>query len=207
MPFDTTSYLSDGIDASPGRTREGYFEILEMAGKEKGDLVIHTASGDVRFLKPVVYQMDATRRGATSIGDREAVDGRFVLLAANRVGFAVGDYDRTRPLIIDPVLSYSSYLGGGAIDAASGVAVDASGNSYVSGETCTTDPINESSGCDATVTKINSSGTEVVYSTVLGGSNHTDAANAVALDTSENAYATGITCSPDFRPSVISRRP
>ena len=188
--------LSLETRSSKDGTRSG--EAAAVVVDEKGDLVIRTPSGDVRFLKPVVYQTDATRRGATSIGDREAVDGRFVLLAANRVGFAVGDYDRTRPLIIDPVLSYSSYLGGAAIEAASGVAVDASGNFYVSGETCTTDPINESSGCDATVTKINSSGTEVVYSTVLGGSNHADAANAVALDTAENAYATGLTCSPDF---------
>ena len=91
------------------------------------------------------------------------------------------------------MLSYSTYLGGNGDDAATGIAVDAAGNSYVSGFTCTT----LNTGCDATVTKINSTGTAVVYSSVLGGSED-DRASSVALDGFGDAYVTGSTCSPDF---------
>ncbi len=151
-----------------------------------GDLVIQAAGGDLRLFKPVVYQADPAR-------GRRHVDGRFVLLTGNRVGFQVGTYDQTQPLIIDPVLSYSTYLGGSGDDAATGIAVDASGNLYVSGFTC----ITLNTGCDATVTKINSTGTAVVYSSVLGGSED-DRASSVALDGFGDAYITGSTCSPDF---------
>jgi hypothetical protein len=151
-----------------------------------GDLVIQVAGGDLRLFKPVVYQTDPAR-------GRRYVDGRFALLTGNRVGFKVGTYDQTQPLIIDPVLSYSTYLGGTGDDAATGIAVDASGNSYVSGFTCTT----LNTGCDATVTKINATGTAVVYSSVLGGSED-DRASSVALDRFGDAYITGSTCSPDF---------
>src|SRR5262249_17959168 len=132
-----------------------------------GDLLIQMASDDVRFLKPVVYQI--------AQGNRQSVDGRFVLMAGNRVGFEVGAYDKTRSLIIDPVLSYSTFLGGVAAEAATGIAVDSSGNAYVSGFTCT------NNSCDATVTKLNAAGTAVVYSSILGGSDE-DQANAIALD-------------------------
>ncbi|HWY70444.1 MAG TPA: SBBP repeat-containing protein [Terriglobales bacterium] len=171
---------------------------------ENGDLVIQTTSGDVRLLKPVVYQTALKNQDAgasdrqSSARDRQLVDGHFVLLAANRVGFEVGAYDKTRTLIIDPVLSYSSYLGASNFDFGISVAADASGNVYVSGASCTTDPVNDSSGCDATATKINAAGTAVLYSTVLGGSGNNDDATAIALDPLANVYVTGITCSPDF---------
>ena len=152
---------------------------------ERGALVISTSSGELRLLKPVLYQ-------TSSLGDRQIIDGRFNVRAADRVGFEVGVYDRSRPLIIDPVLSYSTYLGGGSTDGATGIAVDALGNSYVSGFSCSGD-----AGCDATLTKINSTGTAVIYSSVLGGGDR-DVASAVALNALGEAYVIGSTCSLDF---------
>ena len=109
-----------------------------------GDLVISAGAGVVRFHKPVVYQEQSTvdsRQSAaknnhqSSIVNRQFVDGRFLLLAGNRVGFEVGAYDKTKPLVIDPVLSYSTFLGGASVDAATGIAVDGSGNAYITGVT------------------------------------------------------------------------
>ena len=154
-----------------------------------GDLVIRTAGGEVRLLKPVVYQADAS-------GERHFVDGRFVLLARDRVGFRVAAYDRRRPLIIDPVLSYATYLGSGNLDFAGDVAVDSAGNAYLTGATCV--PGQDRFFCDATVTKINSTGTAVLYNTALAGAGHTEQGRALEVDAAGNAYVTGSTCAPDF---------
>jgi Beta-propeller repeat len=153
-----------------------------------GDLVIHTSSGNVRWLKPVVYQPSSTAA-------RQPVSARFVLLAKNRVGFKLGTYDRTRPLVIDPVLSYSTYLGGSASEIATDIAVDSQGNAYVSGPTCT--GFSNGPECNAIITKINSTGTAVVYSSVFGGDGD-DRAHSIALDALGQAYVTGSTCSSDF---------
>src|SRR5262249_55971859 len=95
----------------------------------QGNLVLHTAGGDVVEQAPVLYQESA--------GARQAVSGRYVLEGDGQVGFTVGAYDSSKPLIIDPVLSYSTYLGDG--DFADGIAVDSAGNAYVTGGTFTTD--------------------------------------------------------------------
>src|SRR5262249_39645766 len=96
-----------------------------------GDLVLHTAGGDVIEHAPVVYQ--------EADGVCESVHGRYVLEDDGQVVFKVGPYDHTRPLIIDPVLAYSTYLGGSAQDGFGGIAVDGSGNAYVTGNTLSTD--------------------------------------------------------------------
>ena len=103
-----------------------------------GNLVLHTAAGDVVEQAPVMYQqIDGARR---------AVAGGYVILptqdpqsTARQVGFRIGAYDRSRPLIIDPVLVYSTYLGGNDLDAAKSVAMDAAGNTYLTGYTSSTD--------------------------------------------------------------------
>src|SRR5262249_3612135 len=94
----------------------------------QGNLVVHTPGGDVLEHAPVLYQeLD---------GVRQAVTGRFVLEGQDQVGFAVGTYDRSRPLVIAPVLSYSTYLGsGGGYERGSAIAVDSFGNAYVTGHT------------------------------------------------------------------------
>src|SRR6187551_2716160 len=99
---------------------------LDFAGVEQttvdaqGDLVLKTAGGPMRFQKPVIFQINGS-------GRRHTVEGGYVHRSPHQIGFRVGAYDRTRPLIIDPVLSYSTYLGGSGIDEGIGIAVDATG--------------------------------------------------------------------------------
>ena len=118
--------LKSGISnlKSPGPSPESRVASPESIRIDaSGDLVISTGAGEVRFHKPVVYQEESGvrsresegRRPAadnlqSSLGDRQPVDGRFVLLADNQVGFKVERYDRSKPLVIDPVLSYSTFL-------------------------------------------------------------------------------------------------
>jgi hypothetical protein len=109
---------------------------LQFAGAKKvdltadGDLTVSAANGQIAFHKPVVYQVKD--------GLRQPVDGQFAVLAKNAIGFTLGRYDRSKPLVIDPVLSYSTYLGGTLADGANGIAVDSSGNAYVVGSTFST---------------------------------------------------------------------
>lgn len=189
---------------------------LSVAGASKplavdadGNLVVHLSDGEVRFHKPVVYQKQAS--GDAS--DRRFVDGRFVVKHQNLVAFQLGAYDRSRPLVIDPTLSYSTYLGGSGFDAVNAIAVDSSGDAYVAGITTSTDfpgPATSlcgaSSACgtanstgffDSFVAELNPGGTALVYSTYLGGSGD-DTAQGIAVDGSGNAYVTGNTGSPDF---------
>jgi beta-propeller repeat-containing protein len=102
----------------------------------QGDLVVNVAGQEVRQHKPVVYQeMDGARR---------TVEGRYVLRGRRRVGFAIARYDHGQPLIIDPALAYSTYLGGGGLDRGNSIAVDSAGNAYVTGYTDSTKPAESS---------------------------------------------------------------
>jgi streptogramin lyase len=163
----------------------------------QGDLVLHTPSGDVVEHAPVLYQEGIT--------GQEAVFGRYVLEGADQAGFEVGPYDHSRRLIMDPVLSYSTYLGGSSTDRGFGIAVDGSGNAYLTGDTFSTN-FPTTAGAfqttnrglfDAFVTKLNAAGTGLVYSTYLGGSND-DAGAAIAVDPAGNAYVAGVTGSTNF---------
>jgi hypothetical protein len=173
-----------------------------------GDLLITAEAGEVRFHKPVVYQVAPAsgRPAAETAALRRSLDGRYILLADNRVGFEVGAYDKTLPLIIDPVLSYSTYLSGDGYHAGCAIAVDAIGNAYVTGQTdsgnfpTTPGAFQTSYGAgymDAFVTKLNAAGSALVYSTYLGGSGY-DWAGGIAVDAAGNAYVTGYTDSSDF---------
>lgn len=153
-----------------------------------GDLVLVTAGGEVRHNRPVLYQ-------AAADGRRQPVSGTFTL-SRGRVGFRVGAYDRSRPLVIDPVLRFSTYLGGKKIDLAREIAVDAAGNVYVVGTTDSRDfPLRnpyESSAFfdDIFVTKLNPSGTALVFSTLIGGSDNEDG-RAIDVDPSGRVFITG----------------
>jgi Beta-propeller repeat/HYDIN/CFA65/VesB-like, Ig-like domain len=166
-----------------------------------GDLAIATSGGEVRFHKPVLYQPQETPSGA-----RQAVEGKFVLLAANRVGFEVAYYDRSKPLVIDPTMVYATFLGGSHNDEAFDVAADGSGNAYVTGNTFSTDFPTTNSGSnngnnDVFVTKLNAAGSSLIYSTYLGGSGH-DFASGIAVDANGNAFVAGNTFSTDFPATV-----
>lgn len=173
-----------------------------------GDLVLKTAAGDVTFQKPVVYQEDA--------GQRREVAGNFVVGANHDVRFALGTYDPSKTLTIDPVLIYSTYLGGSGAngDFAYGIAVDGQGDAWVTGSTSSSDfplvnglatspPIEVGGGNTAAfVTEVSPDGSSFLYSTYLGGSGNGtgtgDLGNGIAVDGNGNVFVTGITESSDF---------
>ena len=187
---------------------------VEFAGAKKldltadGDLTVSAANGEIAFHKPVIYQVKD--------GLRQPVDGQFALLAKNAIGFTLGQYDHSKPLVIDPVLTYSSYLGGSLSDGANGIAADNSGNAYVVGTTFSTNfPVttgafqsanNEPSNFQCVfVSKLNPTGTALVYSTYLGGSGNPgdhsiygDVGIGIAVDSSGDAYVTGDAQSTNF---------
>jgi Beta-propeller repeat len=172
-----------------------------------GELVLSTASGDIRMHAPVIYQETA--------GVRTTVAGGYVLKEPQQVSFAVAAYDTSRPLVIDPVLVYSTYLGGNAGDVGdqgNGIAVDNRGNAYVTGFTGSTDfpTVNAvqpafGGGADAFMAKLTRSGSQLLYSTYLGGSGF-ELGSGIAVDNRGNAYVTGQTNSTDF-PTVNAVQP
>lgn len=182
--------------ASPNDIAITFPGVERLAVEPSGNLALYHATGKLALERPLVYQMVD--------GVRQKARGEYILRSENRVGFAVTDYDATRPLVIDPVLSYASYLGGGGDEYGSGVAVDSQGNAYVTGATTSIDfptvpkvsaPV--SKNLDVFVTKLNATGSGVIYSTYLGGSDD-DVGLAIAVDPSGNAYVTGTTSSSNF---------
>ncbi len=168
-----------------------------------GDLLLTLGESVIRQPKPVVYQeVD---------GERLTVNGGYTIERDGQVGFAVGEYDAGRPLVIDPVLIYSTYLGGSGDDEGNDIAVDSAGNAYICGITNSTNfptanaiqgtfnpPIDPTLvSRDGFVTKLNAAGTALVYSTYLGG-NRDDRCNKIAVDASGNAYVAGETGSLNF---------
>ena len=170
----------------------------------EGELVVRSGASPIRWRKPLIYQNDG--------GRRRMVDGGYEIRGAKRVGFRVRAYDRKRPLVIDPVLMYSTYLGGSSNENSTGLSsdlrksaltVDSSGNAYIAGNTESADfPVtggaqaSSRSGPDAFIVKLDAAG-KLVFSTYLGGSG-TDRAYGVAVDASGAVYVTGRTQSANF---------
>jgi hypothetical protein len=198
--------------ANPGVIRLGFAGADSVAVNAQGDLVVHAAGQDITQHKPLVYQ-DVN-------GVRQAVGGRFVLLdspsrsgapepsplAPPQVGFQLASYDTNRPVVIDPVLSYSTYLGGSGGDSGQGIVVDpATGDILLTGSTRSSDfptanalQSTNHGGSDAFVTRLTADGSSLVYSTYLGGSEN-DVAYGIALDPATGDVSiTGDTYSPDF---------
>jgi len=147
-----------------------------------GDLLVGLHGGSVRWHKPVVYQNIS--------GQRKSVMGRFVKKSNGVVGFAVARYDVRRPLVIDPVLAYSTFLGGNGNDAVNGIALDASGNAYVTGTTDSSNFPGTTGGnhnAAGFVAKLDPSGTRLLYSTYIGAA----FGQAVTVDSAGNAYVVG----------------
>jgi len=183
-----------------------HFEgIDQLEVDQKGDLVLCLPGGQVRQHKPLIYQ--------TVGGVRRELTGAYVLKENNTVGFQIATFDRGQPLVIDPTLSYSTYLGGNGLDQAWDIAVDSAGSAYVVGETLspnlpTTNAFQrsyaggfvdrtEAIGGDAFVAKLNSSGSGLVYLTYLGGSGD-DQGIGITVDGAGNAFLTGSTDSANF---------
>src|SRR5712664_2858829 len=209
--------LYPGIDLTYYR-REGQLEydfvvrphadlrriVVGFSGAEKleldahGDLVLRTGPDVIRQRKPIAYQ--------EVNGIRREIPVSYVLKGAHRVAFKVAAHDSGRPLIIDPALFYSTYLGGSVRDGGQGIAVDSAGNAYVTGLSNSPD-FPTATGAfqgtlagsfDAFVTKINPVGSApLVYSTYLGGSGD-DYGLGIAVDAAGNASLTGFTNSPNF---------
>jgi len=177
------------LDGSSEHPKMGHIE------PKSGDLLLAIGHSEIRNLRPQVYQYVN--------GRRREVSGRY-LLAGSRVGFALGEYDRSQPLVIDPVILYATVLGSSGANSGLAVAVDGAGNAYVTGST--TDggfpTVNAFQGAlvaqkDVFVSKVNAAGTALVYSTYLGGSG-SEEAHGIALDAAGNVYIAGYTQSSDF---------
>jgi hypothetical protein len=153
----------------------------------QGELVFKVGEDEIRWHKPVAYQ--------EKDGTRQLVAARYVITDTNRVGFELAKYDASRPLYIDPLI-YSTYLGGSGTDTGQGIALDSAGNAYITGQTYSTNfptknPLQASNpGSVAFITKINASGSALVYSTYLGGSGSAYGFG-IAVDGAGNAYVTG----------------
>lgn len=184
-PGADTSAISVGF--------EGVDEIEVGAG---GDLVLKVGERTIYQRRPVVYQ-DIN-------SERKSVPARYVRKGGKSIGFAIDGYDASRRLIIDPVLEYSTFLGGTGDDTGQAIAVDAIGNAYITGVTSSTDFLTSQSlqavhggGLDIFVTRLSADGSTIQFSTYLGGAGN-DVGNGIALDVTGAIYLTGNTTSTDF---------
>jgi uncharacterized repeat protein (TIGR01451 family) len=183
--------------ADPNTIKLAFDGARKLRIDANGDLLLSTKTGDVRMHKPYVYQ--ETENG------RQTVTSRYVLKGKRQVGFEVAAYDNSKPLTIDPVLSYSTFLGGSNYEEGRSIAVDSSGNAYVTGRTSSFNfPAGKdafsstyANGTDVFVTKMFPTGSAFVYSTYLGG-NSDDFSYGITIDSAGNAYITGATSSTNF---------
>jgi len=184
--------------ANPSHIRLRYSRAVTI--DDNGDLLVrdpvNNGETELREKAPNVYQ--ETAQG------RVTIDARYVLLDSHTAAFEIGSFDRTLPLTIDPVVSYSTYLGGASAGAVTSNAVDSSGNVYLAGWTSATNfptatpyQAANAGGVDAFVAKLNSAGTAFFYATYIGGRGD-DQANGIAVDSSGEAYVTGSTASLNF---------
>jgi uncharacterized repeat protein (TIGR01451 family) len=198
--------VAPGADPKQIRLAVEGAERVEL--EAEGDAVLRAGDGEVRLRAPLAYQEVA--------GERRRVAASYVLHEGNpqsairnpkseELAFELGAYDPALPLVIDPVLVYSTYLGGGNIEEGTHIAVDASGAAYVVGQTYSNDfptAAGAAQGApggasDILVTKLNAAGTALVYSTYLGGSGD-DRGAGIAVDPSGDAYIASSTNSTNF---------
>jgi hypothetical protein len=197
--------VAPGVDPAQIRWRFEGIDSLEL--EPDGSMAVRVGSSALSFRPPQVYQLNH--------GERQLVPAAYRLGPGSpeEVGFAVALYDPTRPLVIDPILAYSTFLGGLGYEQANGVAVDRTGQVYVVGETSSTNfpvmnalwPTNAGGftgnqnpfGNEAFVAKLGAEGTNLVFATYLGGDG-LDAAMSITLDSAGNPILTGLTASTNF---------
>ena len=180
--------------AKPEQIRLSFRGADHLEIDRDGDLVVGAPRDRIVIHRPIAYQ--------DFNGARRKVASSYKMLGRSRVGVEVASYDRSKPLTIDPTLSYATFMGGSFIDEADALAVDSTGSAYITGFTCSADfPIAPGTSvpqpdfgglCDAFVTKLSPDGSQFVYSTYLGGSG-SDRGNGIAVDQSGAVYLTGTT--------------
>jgi hypothetical protein len=182
--------------ASPAAIQLGFTGASGLGVDLLGNLSLTLPGGALQQDKPLAYQQIN--------GTRQVVAGGYTLTSGQRIAFRLGAYDARLPLVIDPAYKFSTFLGGSDTDYGTGIAVDASGNAYVTGSTDSTNfptvnalQASNAGGYDAFVSKFNAAGTALVYSTYLGGLLY-DNGFGIAVDASGNAYVTGSTDSTNF---------
>jgi len=188
--------------ADPSQIKVQYHGVDSLSIDGSGDLIVSTAFGQLRETRPFTYQLDGE--------DQASLEVDYVLLSDNSFGFDLGPgYDSTLPLVIDPVLSYSGFVGGGANDYGRGTAIDTFGCAYLVGYTNSLDfPLaaaidstyNDTtpSAHDVFVLKLATTGDSLIYSTYLGGAEADDRGFGIDVNGQGEAYITGVTKSGDF---------
>jgi uncharacterized protein (TIGR03437 family) len=183
--------------AAPDAIRLHFEGVPELHVNRGGSLDLRLGDRKLVHQAPVAYQdID---------GKRRLVSAAYEVRGDHSVGFRVGRYDRTRPLVIDPVVLYTTYLGGDKADTINAIAVDPQGNTYVTGVTTSTNFPRVGAGVfqqtfavfTAFVTKYNATGTAILHSTYLGGGSNTTG-YAIQVDAQGNAYLGGVTGAKDF---------
>src|SRR3954452_10098128 len=174
------------------------FDGADRVTTENGDLVLHTGYGPLRQVKPVVYQ--------EINGERRYIAANYTLIGGKEAGFSIAKYDRSKTLVIDPVLVYSTFLGGTGVEYGNAVAVDSAGSAYVVGSTTSADfaVVGGLAGLgvyrgdtDAFLVKYSPTGNAVEFSTYIGGSGSDEAAG-VGVDSSGAILVGGNTRSGNF---------
>jgi hypothetical protein len=187
--------------ADPKNIRIAFDGASRLQLDPSGNLRVAVAGGDLLFKQPVAYQ-------AGHDGSKNLVPVRYRIHGKNQVTFELASYDRLDPLVIDPILSYSTYIGGSNIDFANGIAIAPDGTAFTAGGTFSTNfptahALQPNDGGaldfpqDAFVLKLSADGSTLLYSTYLGGSSE-DVANGIALDAAGEAFVVGTTLSRDF---------
>lgn len=181
--------------ADPSKIQLDVQGVDRLSLDTNGDLVLHKNTDEVRLQAPVLYQ--------EFHGVKVSVTGQYKIQNSTHVSFSLGQYDKTMPLVIDPVLVYGTFLGGLADDQATGIGVDSDGSAYVTGMTQSTNfPLASQSGPipsyqSAFVAKLDVSGSSLVYADYVGGTSYSQA-TGMALDSSNHVFMTGFTSSCDF---------
>jgi hypothetical protein len=182
--------------ASVEDVRLGYRGAEGLSVGASGELLVQTSLGVLKDAAPVSYQLIG--------GERVPVESRYTLKGDGSYGFALGSYDPRYPLVIDPGLDYSTFLGGTDFDDGEGIAVDQDGSAYVTGYAGSTDypttpgafDRTQNGGGDTFVTKLNASGSALTYSTFFGGTDFDSSTDIAVRDGS--AYVTGVTYTADY---------
>jgi hypothetical protein len=189
--------------ADPRAIRMKFDGARKVSLDRAGQLVVETPSGEVTFPLPRIYQEAGVEEPT---GVKKSIEGHYSLGRANEIGFEVAAYDRTKSLVIDPTVLYGDLLEGNNSVVIAANALDSAGNIYLAGYTGSTDfpttagavqPGLNAGSLDGFISKINSSGTALIYSTYFGGSG-SDTFSSIAVDSTGAAWVTGGTYSHDF---------